>query len=413
MRVPSRIRSKSREGSEEGMVLLLVALSTVVLLGMGALSLDVGHAYDVRNKLAMSADAAAKAGAYEVWRGNSANYQAFVTKAIAEDIGAGRIPSGTTSTIRLCSDAGATCTSPYTTNKYVEVILQNTQTTFLGGAVGLSSMTPRARAVAGSASGTNCMIILGGTLDLSNNVDLNMTGCGVAAGGDLDMGNGATIEASSVAVTVGSCDTDAQNCTNHAPYPTDPLANLPAPSPAPAHTCTSPFSINSTITINVTDVDKYYCGMKFDNGNVTFGPGVYQIAGPVSEHPPGHDFTIYGDGVMFYIAPGGSWNVDSNFVTMDLSAPTSGTYSGILFYQDRANSSDVVLSKNNGDKVSLSGAMYFPSADVEMKNNNNVGLANDCTLIIAKSLLMGNNSVMSNTCSAFFGSPLTTVAMAE
>lgn len=409
------LRRGHSDESERGSIVILVALASIALIGMGALALDVGYAYDIRNRLSGTADSAAKAAAYEVWRGNSANYAAFAQRVVNEDVAAGRIPSGVTPIIRLCSDAGATCAGAFSSNKYVEVILSRAQGTFLASVTGRASLTPTARAVAGYVSGSNCMVILGGQLLLENNVDLSMSGCGVAAGGTLSMGNGSSITASSVAVTSGACNAAAQNCTNNAPYPADPLASLPAPSPAPSHTCSLPVAINSNTTIrNTLDVDLYHCGMTIDTATVTFQPGIYYIAGPVKARNGGAKPNLQGSGVMFYLAPGASWQITSNHVTMNLSAPTSGTYSGVLFYQDRTNSVSATLSKNgNGGDVFLSGAMYFPSADVTMKNHNDVGLINDCTLVVAKSLTMGNGSTMSNTCSAYSGSPVTSIALAE
>src|SRR5262245_8345949 len=109
--------------NDEGAILLLVALSMVMLIGMAGLAIDASLAYDIRNKLGGAADNAAKSAAYEIWRDNSANYAAFATAAINDAISRSEIPANTQSTIRLCSDAGATCAAAYQTNKYVEVLL--------------------------------------------------------------------------------------------------------------------------------------------------------------------------------------------------------------------------------------------------------------------------------------------------
>ena len=97
---------------------------------------------------------------------------------------------------------------------------------------------------------------------------------------------------------------------------------------------------------------------------------------------------------------------------MNLSAQTSGPYKGILFYQQRGNTNAATFSKNNSTAIALSGALYFPDANVSIKNNNG-NVTNDCTLIIAKSLSFDNNSTLTNTCSAYGGSPFQTVSLAE
>ncbi len=154
--------------------------------------------------------------------------------------------------------------------------------------------------------------------------------------------------------------------------------------------------------------------MTINNAVVTFTPGIYFIAGPITALNGGAAPTINGAGVMFFLAgPLGAFNLGaSNFVTMNLSAPTSGPYTAILFYQERGNTNDAVLSKNNGDSINLSGAMYFPDAALTMKNGN--GVTNDCALIVAKTVDIMNNTNLSNACTGYGGgSPILTVSIAE
>ncbi len=49
--------------NEKGFSLVLLALSLVVLMGMAAMAIDIGHLYQVKNQLQVAADAAALAGA--------------------------------------------------------------------------------------------------------------------------------------------------------------------------------------------------------------------------------------------------------------------------------------------------------------------------------------------------------------
>lgn len=120
-----------------------------------------------------------------------------------------------------------------------------------------------------------------------------------------------------------------------------------------------------------------------------------------------------GTGVMIYLAPAASLDLETNHLDMTLSAPTSGVYKGIIFYQDRTNSSPVVLGKNDGT-LTFNGALYFPSATLTMKNENSGLTTTACTLIVAGAIDMAKPHLeVSNTCSDFGGSPLLTVAMAE
>ncbi len=48
-----------------------------------------------------------------------------------------------------------------------------------------------------------------------------------------------------------------------------------------------------------------------------------------------------------------------------LSAPTSGVYAGILVYQDRNTTANVVHKLNGGSTMALDGIIYTPSTTVE------------------------------------------------
>src|SRR4030095_16278379 len=75
-------RERNRSGDERGQILLLIALSIVVIIGVMSLTLDASFMYEERNRLHAAADAAAKSAALEVFRGNSlqAHLDAFAQR---------------------------------------------------------------------------------------------------------------------------------------------------------------------------------------------------------------------------------------------------------------------------------------------------------------------------------------------
>jgi hypothetical protein len=131
---------------------------------------------------------------------------------------------------------------------------------------------------------------------------------------------------------------------------------------------------------------------------------------------------VNGTGVMFYFAgtaPTGPCTVTAtagcidmaNSATFNLTAQTSGPYEGILMFQARENHLNASFSGNN-PSYNLSGAMYFPGADVDFRNG--LGATNDCTLFVARSVDIDNgNGSFSNTCAAYGGSPILTIAITE
>jgi len=398
--------------SEEGSILMLTALSMVVLLGMLALAVDGSYMYTERNRMAAAADAAARAGAQEYRRDPASNLQAFANREVVRH---GFNPAvDTTVTVNRPPSSGSFTANP----NYVEVIVSRPTASFFARILSnvWATMTPGARAVAGTSSGPNCIVILGtesDALELANNVVVNMPGCGIADAGGVDVGGSANtrVITSGVSLAVGSCPdaTIMPNCVPNSPPPTDPLATLP-PLSDPGGTCSGPMTISGTVAITPGK----YCGFTFQSGSwLQMAAGNYYITGPITANNPGTVLKWTGTGVMVFLASAnGQVNLDSNKVNMELSAPVGGTYNGILFYQQRGNVRDAVLSKNNTNDMRLSGAMYFPDAELSVKNNNGVVL-NDCTLIVAKELEFNNNSTLTNGCAAYGGSPIRTVTLAE
>ena len=409
-------------GDDRGQILILTALSMTALLAVAALSLDASYMYDKRNRLHAAADAAAKSGAIEVKRNPSisnADLQVFADQQVTA---VGFSPGGATSVVV----SHPPVSGPFTGSaSYVEVVVSEPTSTFFGNILGWASMTPGARAVAGESSGPNCIITLGGptaspeSFTLGNST-LTMPGCNVANAGDMVTTNpNATIAAAGTGVT-GACSGggcgNITNMTTGAPPPTDPLAGLAAPA-NPGGCAPAPPPIAGVM--NLPGNSCYSRITVPNNTTVNFGAGLIYLTGGFTT---GNNPNVNGTGIMIYLAGAaatgpctaaaiaGCFNI-GNFATFNLSAQTSGPYSGILFFQDPANHLNAEFDGNN-PTYNLSGAMYFPGADVSFRNG--LGATNDCMLFVARSLLIQNgNGSFSNVCSAYGGSPILTVSIAE
>jgi hypothetical protein len=130
------------------------------------------------------------------------------------------------------------------------------------------------------------------------------------------------------------------------------------------------------------------------NGTVTFSPGTYIIDGAGGIGCTGTP-NISGTGVTFYFTGGASWNCTGND-TINLTAPTSGTYQDILFYQDPAFPSpgtNLSLGGNTGS--TYTGIIYAPTVEVTFFGNakgNNGGIVTD--IVIASAInFFGNPTV--------------------
>ena len=100
----------------------------------------------------------------------------------------------------------------------------------------------------------------------------------------------------------------------------------------------------------------HYCGSINISGSatVTFSSGLYEIDGNLSvntvERAPARYHALHPHGQC----------IDRG--TVNLTAPTSGTWQGIAIYQDRNNTNTCTLTCGPNQKIS--GVVYAPSATV-------------------------------------------------
>ena len=391
--------------TDDGSILLIVAFSMVVLFGMAALSIDASNAYDIRNRLAAAADHGAKSAAHEIWRGNAANYVAFANQAIDQQQLSGQIPVTTARVIRLCSDAGATCEPAHQTNQYVEVILSTNYGLMFGALVSQFSLTPGARAVAGTGNSPFCLITLDDaspSLEIGNS-EITATGCAVQAGGPISGSNpNAEIHSDSVAVAgdcSGNCD-GFDNLTLNTPPPNDPLAgHVPVPP-------------DCNPKLDIDQVGGVLPGGCYNNvtldGTVTLSGGEYQIYGTVFFKNNTQVVMSPNTGFM-YFGPAATFDFRQN-TSLQVTAAVGGPYNGIAVFVDPANTSD--WDMRNSSAVNVTGAFYAPNTNVIFANHLNS--ASTCTLFIVGTLDIRNgDGQMGNQCSQYGGSPLTSVSLAE
>jgi hypothetical protein len=394
---------RGQQTGESGSILILTALSMVVLLGIAALSLDVSFMYDKRNRLHAAADAGAKSAAFELQRNFSISLTDLRTFANQQVSAHGFNPAGTTSVVVNHPPASGAFIGNL---GYVEVIVSEPTSTFFGKILGWASMTPGARAVAGTSNNLACIITLkaSGTSPYSleiGNTTMTLNGCGVADGGDLNGANpNSRINGTpmpSVGI-VGSCYNNCGNMgslTTGAPTPTDPLAGLPAyPNPGGCIAGVAPTLSPGCYTTIATSVTK-------------LNPGVYYVTGKLDVAT-----NLTGTDVMIYLTGGGYISIGNNNA-LHLSAPRSGTYTGIAIFQDPSDSH--AFDVHNNSDLDVNGAIYMPGVDVDI--NNSLSFVNtNCTLFIAHSLNIRNgNGSMSNAgcASTFGGAAFLSVSIAE
>lgn len=432
---------KPHRQNERGQILIVTAVSLVMLLSIMALAIDASFMYDKRNQLHAAADAAAKVGAIELRRNPSitiTELERFAGEQV-NALGLTAAACGATSGAGVCINhppvnGPFNCANlPGDCNSFVEAIVTQQTKTFFATVLGRFSMTPAARAVAGVSPGPNCMVVFDHVLldlNAATNV-VHMETCSLVINGQAspphDLNNDGTIYARTIGVVhegPAGCTGNCGGVTYGVAPATDPLGTL-APldlpqaqtPPLATPTCTTPFQVTVLNTaISPADVNSYYCGWNFYGGSLVLGAGNYYINGPITAQTPGTNVLIDGTaGVMVYLsAAGGRIDLDSNQVDLTMNAANAGPYNGILFYQDRATPNYQAIFGKNVTNFAIRGAFYFPTATLQLKNENSATLTNPCMVIVAWAIEVDKaNFELNNACLGFAGSPLMSLAIVE
>ena len=389
--------SQLREG-ERGQALLIVivgiSLSLFAAVGLG---IDGAQLYAQRQMAQTAADAAAQSAIMSIFDGtNATSTYPFGTGSppgpfvctttdgrtpcvYARLNGFGSTASDTVTVSFSTSISGVTL-SPSASVPAIAVAVQRSVKGGLIQMLGSSLSTIYAKATAGLVGSvpTSCVYVLdpsaSGAFNASNGASVTMD-CGIevksssASGGVIT--GGASVKSSAIngnfQISGGGTATPAPS--GAASTVADPFASLPAPTVASscdaAHTNYAPGY--GTWTLNPGT----FCGgITISNGSTAaFNPGIYVIKGGTLNLIGGS--TITGSGVMFYLtgtnASYGSVTI-SNGATVTFTAPSSGTYTGVLMFQDRSITSSVVATFAGGVALKLSGSLYFPTTVVSMQN---------------------------------------------
>lgn len=391
-------------GDRRGAMAFIVALSTPVLLGGVGMATDVIQWAYMKRAMQRQADSGALAGAFAI------SQQRNVSQTVTADLARNQNVDLTAAPII----ENAPRTGPFTGNtRAVRVALATNVRLPFAGYIMRTAITIPVEATAQVVSqGEYCILALETAnttgIFMNGNTTLDI-GCGMMSNSpsatSITAGGSGDIRATPVAAVGGvPTSNNYANGTQLIPYSVpqvDPLAGLPEPQITDRAT-----RFNDKPQGKTTVSPGVYSGMNIQ-GDVKFNPGVYYIDG--SNFSVGSQATVTGDGVTIILSsrtaannPGSIATVDMNGgATINLTAPTSGTYAGVLFYQDR-RAEDSGTNKINGNSSSkFQGAIYFPGQ--QMTFNGTTGMDIKCIQLIARRLDFVGNSAITNVCPAGSG----------
>jgi Flp pilus assembly protein TadG len=393
--------SRRLRRDESGAIAIMFALMLPVVLGAIGMGVEIGNWFASKRELQSAADAAALAGALESNAGSTST--TITSEATTEAQRNGFTTSG-----------GGTIAvnNPPTSGSYgadgsaVEVILTRPiQTTFVRYLIGASSLTTTARAVAKmqTGDGEGCVVALNSSaawaLRFSGSVTIGMSNCDMVANSTDTAAIRATgsvnvtadcIRTAGNYSTTGTASLNATGCgsvqtgskTYGDPYEDRSIESYSTSCDA-AHTNKSiSGSTNTTLSPGV------YCGGITVSGSqtITFNPGTYILHNG--------DFDISGSGALSgsgvtIILTGSSassvGNIDlTGSRTVNMSAPTSGSYSGMLFYQSRSASSSGTNKITGSTNFNITGAVYTPNRKLDFSGSSGGGT--NCVQLIADTI---------------------------
>jgi hypothetical protein len=181
---------------------------------------------------------------------------------------------------------------------------------------------------------------------------------------------GATLTSSMVNVVGGVSVTNGGSIssTPHTGVSTvaDPFLSLPSPT-VPGSCSSGNFS--NWQAMPYTPASGCYSGMSVGNGmTANLGAGTFIINGGTFSVQGGS--TLTGTGVMIYLTNGATVNI-ANGANVTMSAESSGSYQGVLFYQDRTMTSPGSSTFAGGSSMHLTGSLYLPNALLNINNGAN------------------------------------------
>ena len=364
---------------ERGQVLIITALCLTCFMGFMALAIDVGLLFNTRRELQIAADAAATAAAVQyldTYNGN--NQSTAATSAISAGNAAGQANASSASvsvTVNVNPNSPASHQGCSGTNCYFEAIVsQQNPTVFYSTFFGLwqgrnaNAVTVGSRAVAGTPNASNFCVYLTNSsstaLTVQGNWTVNASGCGVyinssSGSVEADTGKAANsgVSATQVAI-VGPVPNDVTIAPSSSASVVQtlpvsiPFSNVSAP--------TIPGSCPAGGTLSGTVPSGCYSGT-VNISSATLS-GLYIFTGDVNING-----AITGTNVTLAIMSG-TLTIKPGNSTLNITAPTSGTYSGIVIYQPLSNTNPLNLQAGHSTG-NLTGFIYAPGGTLTMQDH--------------------------------------------
>ncbi len=409
-----------RADSGGGVAIMVGLLMPVMVLGMG-LGTETGYQYMTQRNLQYAADLSAHAGGVRLRAGDAKT--AIDAAALLVATKAGFVASNGSFKLNTPPATGPNAGKA----RSVEVLLTKTQARFFSAIISQQPVVIRARAVANvvASPSSACVLALAPTvpraISISGSTDVSLVGCDVASNSNASdafwMANSsAKLEVGcvhSVGGAVASSNLRLLSCAKpneYAPVVRDPYADVAEPSAnIPCATDKNASVFQPTYAHPSGVLAMRFCGGLDVKSKVTFKPGLYII--------DGGDFSLNGNdivssseagiaaaGTTFYLT--GSATIKfTGGGSLDMQAPTSGPYAGILFFASRSQSGLSHEIRGNFGSTTQ-GALYAPTSAIIFSGNSTT--TNGCTQVIGRTVEFTGSSTLRSSCTVANARPIET-----
>jgi hypothetical protein len=393
-----------------GNALVLASLCLPAVIGACGLAMDTIQWSLMQRQLQREADSAALSGAFAQAQGGNASVAA--TASITRD-----------NLVQLLKPPiieRPPTVGPYAANTGAVRVILETSKTLPFSSIFLSDPAPiKVEATAASVvNGTYCVLSL---------EDSSATGIVMQGSAYVEMGCGLATNSKGVpAVTAGGSSTvitshvsavgGLKATANYAagtvllPYSVpqrDPKAHLP--NPVLPNPCNAQLQVQPNTSVTITNPTGVTCykGMEL-KGTVIFEPGIYYVDGNNGSKGSmsiGSQANVSSKGGVTFILTSSTAATNPSTIstldinggaTLDLLATKSGTYAGVLFYQDRRALAGTTNKVNGNASSRLQGTIYFPRQSVDFSGNS--GMITDCVQIVGRQVVFTGNNNIVNEC---------------
>ena len=364
-----------RSRGESGQVLPLIAICLTVIMGSAGMSVDVGYLEYHQRQQQSAADAAALGAAQQLVYSGCPNLSAAQTAADSDSASNG-FTTGTNNVTVLVNNPPAT--GPYAGNSCaVSIQVQASKTaTFFTRLFGLNGAETTQAVGLLTANNTppTCFLAESTTVSSTfNGTTVTAPGCGILINDTATFNGDPKFDAESIGFAGGAPIENGTTFTAATPAPmlkvADPCPEIAgcaylAANPPPTTGCKT--LLDNGLS-NVTIQPGCYNSFTLNGDtNVTFEPGVYVFNGSTTINGT---TGISGDGVTLYVSASGT-PPTFNGTGVNLSPPTTGPETGVLYYQVPSNTNSPTF---NGASMQLGGLIYAPGATQAIFNGTNGG----------------------------------------